>query len=132
MSPDSISWLKGEKHPLPFFSKSPTPCRKETINTRLKFAPYRCILISALPLSLSLSLTLYPIYLLSKTINPRLCLGRHWQGFGLVSYRHMRSVNYQHVTLQDVARLAGVSAKTVSRVVNHQGEISEDTRKRVQ
>ncbi len=44
----------------------------------------------------------------------------------------MRSVNYQHVTLQDVARLAGVSAKTVSRVVNHQGEISEDTRKRVQ
>jgi LacI family transcriptional regulator len=44
----------------------------------------------------------------------------------------MRSSNYQHVTLQDVARLAGVSAKTVSRVVNHQGEISEDTRKRVQ
>ena len=37
-----------------------------------------------------------------------------------------------HVTLQDVAKLAGVSTKTVSRVVNHQGEISETTRLRVQ
>jgi LacI family transcriptional regulator len=37
-----------------------------------------------------------------------------------------------HVTLQDVARLAAVSTKTVSRVVNNQGEISEATRERVQ
>lgn len=35
-------------------------------------------------------------------------------------------------TLRDVAELAGVSPKTVSRVVNHQGEISESTRERVQ
>jgi len=37
-----------------------------------------------------------------------------------------------HVTLQDVAELAGVSTKTVSRVVNNQGEISAVTRQRVQ
>ena len=36
------------------------------------------------------------------------------------------------VTLQDVAKRAGVSVKTVSRVVNNQGEISEATRKHVQ
>jgi len=37
-----------------------------------------------------------------------------------------------HVTLQDVAKLAGVSTKTVSRVVNNQGELSVATRERVQ
>jgi LacI family transcriptional regulator len=42
------------------------------------------------------------------------------------------SNNHLHATLRDVANLAGVSTKTVSRVVNHQGEISEATRQRVQ
>ena len=37
-----------------------------------------------------------------------------------------------HATLRDVAKVAGVSIKTVSRVVNHQGEIKETTRQRVQ
>lgn len=40
--------------------------------------------------------------------------------------------NHVHSTLRDVAKLAGVSTKTVSRVVNHQNEISENTRQRVQ
>jgi LacI family transcriptional regulator len=40
--------------------------------------------------------------------------------------------NSMHITLQDVARVAGVSTKTVSRVVNNQGEISAETRARVQ
>lgn len=37
-----------------------------------------------------------------------------------------------HVTLRDVAEQAGVSIKTVSRVVNNQDEISASTRRRVQ
>jgi DNA-binding LacI/PurR family transcriptional regulator len=37
-----------------------------------------------------------------------------------------------HTTLKDVAKLAGVSTKTVSRVANKQGEISQETRDRVQ
>jgi LacI family transcriptional regulator len=37
-----------------------------------------------------------------------------------------------HATLRDVANLAGVSTKTVSRVVNNQGEIADATRMRVQ
>jgi LacI family transcriptional regulator len=40
--------------------------------------------------------------------------------------------NRSPATLRDVANLAGVSTKTVSRVVNHQNEISDSTRQRVQ
>jgi LacI family transcriptional regulator len=36
------------------------------------------------------------------------------------------------ITIHDVAKRAGVSTKTVSRVINHQGEISAETRARVQ
>ncbi len=36
-----------------------------------------------------------------------------------------------HVTMADVAREAGVSLMTVSRVVNNKGEVSEATRKRI-
>ena len=43
-----------------------------------------------------------------------------------------KSNNHIHSTLRDVAELAGVSIKTVSRVVNHQNEISQATRQRVQ
>ncbi len=43
-----------------------------------------------------------------------------------------KSNNHLLATLRDVAELAGVSPKTVSRVVNHQNEISEATRQRVQ
>ncbi len=45
---------------------------------------------------------------------------------------HRKSNGSIHTTLRDVAELAGVSTKTVSRVVNNQGEISQETRQRVQ
>ena len=38
----------------------------------------------------------------------------------------------QRITMSDVAREAGVSLMTVSRVVNNKGEISPDTRRRIQ
>jgi LacI family transcriptional regulator len=43
-----------------------------------------------------------------------------------------KSTGSFHTTLKDVAKLANVSTKTVSRVVNNQGEISAETRVRVQ
>ena len=35
------------------------------------------------------------------------------------------------VTIRDVAQMAGVSASTVSRVLNGKGAISEETKKRI-
>jgi DNA-binding LacI/PurR family transcriptional regulator len=45
---------------------------------------------------------------------------------------HKVNGSFHTTTLKDVARLAGVSTKTVSRVVNNQGEIRTETRERVQ
>ena len=36
------------------------------------------------------------------------------------------------LTIMDIARMAGVSKKTVSRVINHSGLVREETRKRIQ
>jgi DNA-binding LacI/PurR family transcriptional regulator len=43
----------------------------------------------------------------------------------------IRAGDYMAITLRDVAAKAGVSMKTVSRVVNNEKEISEETRERV-
>ncbi|HLY27368.1 MAG TPA: LacI family DNA-binding transcriptional regulator, partial [Aggregatilineales bacterium] len=36
------------------------------------------------------------------------------------------------ITLKDVARVAGVSPKSISRVINDEGGVSEETRQRIQ
>ena len=48
------------------------------------------------------------------------------------SHSSRAPINPLRATLHDVAALAGVSIKTVSRVVNHQGAIKEATRQQVQ
>jgi DNA-binding LacI/PurR family transcriptional regulator len=40
--------------------------------------------------------------------------------------------NSHRVTIKDVARIAGVSAQTISRVVNHHPDVASETRARVQ
>ncbi len=42
------------------------------------------------------------------------------------------TVSAQRVTIADVARTAGVSVPTVSKVLNHRADVSSDTRERVQ
>jgi LacI family transcriptional regulator len=57
-----------------------------------------------------------------------------WRRFGRTiepMKEFSRAAKASGVTMQDVAALAGVSAKTVSRVVNNQGEIKETTRQRI-
>ncbi|GIV82499.1 MAG: hypothetical protein KatS3mg051_1853 [Anaerolineae bacterium] len=44
----------------------------------------------------------------------------------------MAEPDSRRVTLEDVARVAGVSSQTVSRVVNDHPYVSDDTRRRVQ
>jgi LacI family transcriptional regulator len=44
----------------------------------------------------------------------------------------MRSLAEPNLTLEEIARLSGVSRSTVSRVINQQPNVSEDVRKRVE
>lgn len=44
----------------------------------------------------------------------------------------MRSAVDPHLTLEEIARLSGVSRSTVSRVINQQPNVSQDVRQRVQ
>ena len=83
---------------------------------------------------------------LSSTITPAMTFcwnyylasvekGKYHSKMGIISKteKSVSKINGPfHTTLKDVAKLAGVSTKTVSRVVNNQGEISTETRKRVQ
>ncbi len=53
-------------------------------------------------------------------------------GTGYTTPKRRTTMPKNRATLKDIARHANVSIRTVSRVVNGEGEISEDTRKRVQ
>ena len=37
----------------------------------------------------------------------------------------------EKISMKDIAKLAGVSASTVSRIINNSGQISEKTKKKV-
>jgi LacI family transcriptional regulator len=42
-----------------------------------------------------------------------------------------RTESRQKLTISDIARMAGVSKKTVSRVINHSGQVRQDTRDKI-
>jgi LacI family transcriptional regulator len=48
-----------------------------------------------------------------------------------VLIKHVNSHNLSRVRIKDIARLAGVSAGTVDRVLHNRGEVSEKTRNRI-
>lgn len=43
----------------------------------------------------------------------------------------INNTKFEHVTIEDIARLSGVAKSTVSRVINNSGSVSEATRKKV-
>jgi AraC-like DNA-binding protein len=49
----------------------------------------------------------------------------------LTSLFHLERSNVVPVTMRDVARKVGVSIRTVSRAIQKQGEITQETRQRV-
>jgi LacI family transcriptional regulator len=52
--------------------------------------------------------------------------------FGKMVPNDSKDIRSMRVRLEDVAAAAGVSMKTVSRVLNQEPRVSEDTRQRVQ
>lgn len=59
---------------------------------------------------------------------------RDWRGPNFVLDRRMdaRNPHPGKTTINDIARLAGVSKKTVSRVINRSGALNGDTRERIE
>lgn len=50
---------------------------------------------------------------------------------GAASEGNLRRRSGKQLTITDIARMAGVSKKTVSRVINHSGLVKEETRQRI-
>jgi LacI family transcriptional regulator len=89
------------------------------------------------------NMSIISVTTLSSTLSPTITSCTYFSGFYVENHYKMDMIQEQekslrktnrsfHTTLKDVAKLAGVSTKTVSRVVNNQGEIRIETRERVQ